>query len=340
MADYSTDETPKVPYVTDRELEIAAEVAFDLGQPLLLTGEPGTGKTTFADHVAEVLAPSWLSRNAPPNGGEAPVVPALPLYSFVTKSLSAATDLFYRFDNLRRFHAAHDTSGEMSRENIDYISFEALGRAILLTHPRSEVDDLLRSKADAAGPQRSVVLIDEIDKAPRDFPNDILMEIDRMSFEIPELQTKDKRVRVVKADKRFKPIVVLTSNSEKNLPAAFLRRCVFHHIRFPERNRRSHLEKVVKANLVHTEGKLVDDAIEVFYRIREQPEQEKKPATAELVRWILALQGRALRAQLGPDARLADLKYDDLAATLGVLVKSADDKSRVDTIVRGFVGRA
>lgn len=291
------------PYVSHDNLEIAARVAVELNQPLLLTGEPGTGKTTYAQHLAATLG-----------GSSGP----LPVLRFETKSTSLARDLFYHFDSLRRFHAAHDTV--MSRDNRDYITFNALGEAILRSRSKEEVGDLLPGHA---GPQRSVVLIDEIDKAPRDFPNDILNEIERLFFRIPELG-----MRTIEADLRYRPVVVLTSNSEKNLPDAFLRRCVFYHIPFPQSE---DMAKIVRANL-DGELALAGSAIEFFYGLREL-ELDKPPATAELVGWLRALRQRGDGATgLGEAPQLVQ-------GTLGILVKTREDMERAREYAEQSLGR-
>ena len=267
-------------------------MAIELKQPLLLTGEPGTGKTTYARHLACTLGMKT-------GEGE------LPLLKFETKSTSAARDLFYHFDHLRRFHAAHDPT--MSRDNRQYLSFNALGEAILRSRSAKEVGDLL---PDHRQPRRCVVLVDEIDKAPRDFPNDLLNEIERQYFRIPELQ-----MRPLEADADYAPIVVLTSNSEKNLPDAFLRRCVFYHIPFPDPVA---MREIVRANL---DGELAcaSAAVDFFYQLRERALDigEKPPATAELVGWLKALHHRGARSA----TQLADIR-GLIRGTLGVLAKS------------------
>ena len=344
MSSTDTTEPCKDPvaeiYIADPDLKIAAEVALELGQPLLLTGEPGTGKTSFANYLAGKLAPRWFA------GPDAAMPPtAFDLYKFETKSSSVATDLFYRFDNLRRFHAIHNK--ELSQVDLDYITFEALGKAILHSLPRNSVSDLLRPNDKHPGPCRSVVLVDEIDKAPRDFPNDLLNEIDRMFFRLPELPPRERpggrEIRTVTADKAWRPIVVLTSNSEKNLPAAFLRRCVFHHIRFPERARAERLGEIVEANLGQAIGTLARDAIAFFYDLREGHTLDKPPTTYELVQWIRILQSRRWPGLTKPaqHARLSELPLDDLKATLGTIAKTADDlaKVQVQIVKRGGPGR-
>jgi MoxR-like ATPase len=318
-------------YLPSPELAAAAEVALELGLPLLLTGEPGTGKSTFARHLAERLAPAHFEQmglNTPAH---------LPLYTFETKSTSVATDLFYHFDSLRRFHAVHDR--EMSAHNIDYLTFGALGRAILESLPWKAVSDLVREPNEHHGPRRSVVLIDEVDKAPRDFPNDLLNEIDGMFFRIPELSHNPaKQVRSVSAPRTMRPIVVLTSNSEKNLPAPFLRRCVFHHIRFPDRdNEPGRLAQIVHRNLGIHPSRLSDSAVGFFYDVREL-QLEKPPTTAELVEWIRVLHARSrlAGAEDVPSRTVCRLPPGYLKATLGVIGKTPGDLAEIERFAQNW----
>jgi MoxR-like ATPase len=311
-------------YLPSKELTAAAEVALELGLPLLLTGEPGTGKSTFARHLARQLAPAYLRETGVEVNGR------LPLFSFETKSSSVATDLFYHFDSLRRLHAVHDR--QMSADNLDYLSFGALGRAILESLPWNAVADLVPDPACHHGPRRSVVLIDEIDKAPRDFPNDLLNEIDGMFFRIPELSRAGARqVRSVSAPRHLRPIVVLTSNSEKNLPAPFLRRCVFHHIQFPDKDKDSgRLAEIVHRNLAMHPSRLSESAVRFFYDVREL-QLEKLPTTAELVEWIRILHARS-RLVSDVDVRsrtLCMLPPGYLNATLGTIGKTGPDLKEI-----------
>jgi MoxR-like ATPase len=207
-------------YIPDPGLVDAVNVALLLGQPLLLTGEPGTGKTQLAHHLA------WELGFDPP-------------LRFETKSTSTAGDLFYSYNALARFHAAQ--SGERAGRGADYLTYHALGEAIVRAADEAAVADVLPTGFVHGGRRRSVVLIDEVDKAPAELPNDVLVEVEEMAFRIPELGNP-----LVRADPEIAPVLVLTSNSERHLPDAFLRRCAYYHIPFPDDER---LERIVEARL-------------------------------------------------------------------------------------------
>lgn len=214
-------------YLPNEMLEGVIYVMLFMGQPLLLTSEPGAGKTQLADYLAHKL----LLTN---------------VLKFNTKSSSTARDLFYVYDALGRFHASQLSKWALqdglmpSKRPQDYMTYHALGKAILLTHPIEKVQAYLPADFEHTGPQRSVVLIDDIDKASRDFPNDILNEMEAMYFRIPELGHV-----LIEADPRYQPILVITSRSEKQLPDAFLRRCICYHIPFPA----AQVETIVEARM-------------------------------------------------------------------------------------------
>lgn len=261
-----------------------------LGQPLLLMGEPGTGKTQLAHSVA------WEFD--------------LPLHVFNTKMNSAGLDLFYHYDSLLHFHDAH-TLGQIHNPK-KYIQYAALGKAILFTHPPGVAgeympESMLDHHREAT---RSVVLIDEIDKAPRDFPNDILAETEQNAFEVRETGWR------LAAERSLRPIVIITSNQERNLPEAFLRRCVFYYIRFPEEVQ---LREIVRRRL---QGRF-DEAIRKFLEIRADAQLIKKPATAELLSWLRILQHKDIN-----DAEIAR-GGDRLRGTYSALLKHPDDFERV-----------
>lgn len=207
-------------------IEAAVDVAIGLGRPLLVAGEPGCGKTELGYAVARRLNIDSL-------------------YFFSTKSSSEARELFYTYDAVGRFREAQLAAVTEKKKRVavagDFVRYQALGRAILDAHPEANVKDLLKGRGHAAlpdKPRRSVVIIDEIDKAPRDFTNDLLREIEDLSFEVPELGNRgDERDATpsgstIPADLR--PIIIATSNEESQMPDAFLRRCVFLAIQFPE----------------------------------------------------------------------------------------------------------
>ncbi|MDD2775220.1 MAG: MoxR family ATPase [Gallionella sp.] len=289
----------RTPYFPDKGLVDAINVALLLGQPLLVTGEAGTGKTQLAYHLAHHLGlPEPLK--------------------FETKSNSTAKDLFYFYDHLRHFQAAQTQKGSLNSR--DYLTYNALGLAILRANPFDKIKDLVNEdfvKHHQA--TRSVVLIDEIDKAQRDFPNDILNEVEGMYFRIPELSNAK-----VQADLR--PVLVLTSNSEKHLPAAFLRRCVYYHLSFPDDKG---LTRIIAAHLGETvaNSPFMADALSVFKKLRDSNLQ-KPPATAELLNWIIALQS----IYPNQDNPLADRKAA-ITHTLSVLIKNEEDRKTVLSMI-------
>ena len=291
-------------YRPDPGLVEAANVALILGSPLLLTGDPGVGKTSFAASLANEL-----------NLGE-------PL-RFETKSTSVARDLFYVFDTLGRFK-----SKETGENNLDFIFWQALGEAIIQSQEREAVRHLLNNSIEHKGPKRSVVLIDEIDKAPRDFPNDLLNEIDKRVFRVPELGNRE-----IPANEELMPILVLTSNSETNLPEAFLRRCVYYHIPFPERDvlRDIVATRIGVSNPVSDE--MVSDAIDLFGLLREdQAGLSKRPSIAELIEWLYVLP--TVGAVRG--STLID-HPEVIRGTLSVLVKTSDDRERALAVVNDWL---
>jgi MoxR-like ATPase len=342
-------------YSADGELAAAVNVALMLGKPLLLTGEPGTGKTELARHVAMALGLEQPER-------------------FDTKSTSQAGELFYRFDSLARFHAANVEKER--RSALDFVTFGPLGRAILLslqpTHPMFAALNLSYPASRASGvsqrpappaPRRSLILIDEIDKAPRDFPNDLLDAIENLRFNIREMEAERVAALVsacgtadIAADRLHHPVVIITSNSEKNLPGPFLRRCVYYHIPFPSPAR---LRAIVARRVcvagrndepgppltkldeqtLQTVGELdrqnasplLRSAVEWFEDIRAM-ELTKPPSTAELIDWMRYL----LKAGATASQELTEIPAL-VHQSLGVLVKSVEDLAAVRIIAESKV---
>ena len=290
-------------YLADDGLIAAVNVALVLAQPLLVTGEPGTGKTQLAGAVATELG---LGQ---------------PL-KFETKSNSSARDLFYIYDTVGRFHAAQ--TGVGSNRNLDYITYNALGKAILLANPKAAVQRWLPDDFEHDGPRRAVVLIDEIDKAPRDFPNDILNEIELMYFKVPQIDNQP-----IRADKKLRPVVIITSNSEKHLPDAFLRRCIYYHIPFPDHNRLKAIVKQRVGQYVDHEPEFLNDALALFERLHARTSGlQKRPATAELLGWIIALK------EMRPDLPNPMRENDKLERSLSVLIKNEEDLKPAQEILK------
>jgi MoxR-like ATPase len=225
-------------YIASDDLRHSVNVAVALARPLLLRGEPGTGKTLLAENLALALG--------------------LPLIRWHVKSTTKARDGLYVYDTVARLHDSRFGDGNV-KDIARYIKLGPLGEAL-------------------SAPHRVVLLIDEIDKADLEFPNDLLLELDAMRFHIDETNQD------VEAKER--PIVIITSNNEKELPDAFLRRCVFHYIEFPDR---ALMQKIVRVHHPDVEDKVLDQALEVFYNLRATPKLRKRPSTSELIDWILAL---------------------------------------------------
>ena len=224
-------------YIASEELRHAVNVAVALGRPLLVRGEPGTGKTLLAENLSASLG--------------------LPLIRWHVKSTTKAKDGLYVYDTVARLHDSR--FGGDVRDIAKYIKLGPLGEAL-------------------AAPSRVVLLIDEIDKADIEFPNDLLLELDAMRFRI------DETGREIAAKER--PVVIITSNNEKELPDAFLRRCVFHYIQFPSREL---MTEIVRVHHPDVTDRVLDNALEVFFGLRATPKLRKKPSTSELIDWIMAL---------------------------------------------------
>jgi len=256
-------------YDAEPGLADAVNTALLLAQPLLVSGEPGTGKTQLAEKMALELG--------------------LPLCKFETRSTSVAQDLFYHFDHVARFQTAQSDTNKAALDPLNFIEFGALGRAIVESLPRADAATLFpegRLPDWYGGPRRAIVLIDEIDKAPSDFPNDALNEVERHYFRIREVGGG----RVVSAAEALRPIIVITSNSEKQLPDAFLRRCVFFHLQPIEAERLRRIVVRRLAGLQVRPGRLLDEALALFADLRSRDyDLRKPPSTSEFLGFVAAL---------------------------------------------------
>ncbi|HHU17388.1 MAG TPA: MoxR family ATPase [Clostridiales bacterium] len=225
-------------YVVSDELMHAVNVAIALQKPLLIKGEPGTGKTMLAQSISEALNKNLITWNI--------------------KSTTKAQEGLYVYDTVQRLYDSQFGEGDVA-DIKKYIKLGKLGEAF-------------------TSEEQAVLLIDEIDKADLEFPNDLLWELDKMEFYITETKETIKTIH--------RPIVIITSNAEKELPDAFLRRCIFHYIEFPNPEK---MEEIVKVHFGDVEKKLLTQAMETFYWIRDLKEIQKKPSTSELLDWLQAL---------------------------------------------------
>ncbi|HVY83946.1 MAG TPA: MoxR family ATPase [Caulobacterales bacterium] len=257
-------------YVATEDLKVAVNAAVTLERPLLIKGEPGTGKTMLAIEVAKALG--------------------TPLIEWHIKSTTKAQQGLYEYDAVMRLRDSQ-LGDERASDIANYIKRGKLWEAF-------ESD------------KRPVLLIDEIDKADIEFPNDLLQELDRMEFYVYELD------RTISA--RQRPIVIITSNNEKELPDAFLRRCFFHYIRFPDEQT---MQAIIQAHFPNVKQRLIGDALKVFYDMRKVPGLKKKPSTSELLDWLKLL--------LADDIDLDTLRQKDptklIPPLYGALLKNEAD---------------
>jgi len=261
-------------YLTDPALETAVRCALVLEKPLLVRGEPGTGKTLLAEAVAEALDMELVTWNV--------------------KSTTRAQEGLYTYDTVQRLYDSR--FGDHDVQDIgEYINLGPMGRAF-------------------SAPERVVLLIDEIDKADLEFPNDLLHELDRMRFTITETG------ETIAA--RHRPVVIITSNAEKELPDAFLRRCVFHFIDFPTTDL---MARIVDVHHPDLDDVLLNQALAAFYAVREMDRIRKKPSTSELIDWIAMLR----LAQ--PDA----IALDESTPFLGTLLKKEQDLTAFNDQITG-----
>ena len=251
-------------YVVTDELMNAVNVSIALKKPLLIKGEPGTGKTMLAEAISQALD--------------------MDLIIWSIKSTTKAQDGLYVYDTVQRLYDSQFGEGDV-KDIAQYIKLGKLGEAF-------------------TSDRQVVLLIDEIDKADLEFPNDLLWELDKMEFYINE--TKD----TIKT--KHRPIVIITSNAEKELPDAFLRRCIFHYIEFPNEEK---MADIIRVHYGDIDSKLMTKALEAFYKIRGMKDLQKRPSTSELLDWIQALMISGVSI---------DNLYEDMPF-LGVLLKKNQD---------------
>jgi len=251
-------------YVISEPLKNAVNVSIVLQRPLLVRGEPGTGKTLLAHSIASALNKKLIPWNI--------------------KSTTKAAEGLYVYDTVQRLNDSRFADKDVS-DIKTYIKLGKLGQAF-------------------TAPEQVVLLIDEVDKADLEFPNDLLNELDEMTFYIPETNETISAIH--------RPVVIITSNNEKELPDAFLRRCIFHYIEFPDPQL---MEEIVKVHFPNIKSSLLKESLESFYSLRKIDELRKKPSTSELIDWIQALMASGLDAKI----KDGDIPF------LGTLIKKETD---------------
>ncbi|WP_440995505.1 AAA family ATPase [Arhodomonas sp. SL1] len=257
-------------YVATGDLTMAVNAAATLKRPLLIKGEPGTGKTLLAQEVAEALG--------------------MPYFEWHIKSTSKAQQGLYEYDAVSRLRDSQ-LGDERVHDIANYIVPGPVWHAF-----------------DSADPP--VLLIDEIDKADIEFPNDLLRELDRMEFHVYETQ------QTIRA--RHRPVIIITSNNEKELPDAFLRRCFFHYISFPDRET---MERIIAVHFPDLKGSLIREALEVFFGLREMPGIKKRPSTSELLDWLKLL----MAEDVDPAVLRESNREKTLPPLYGALLKNEQD---------------
>lgn len=257
-------------YVATDDLQMAVNAAITLQRPLLVKGEPGTGKTMLAEELAAALN--------------------RPLLRWHIKSTTKAQQGLYEYDAVSRLRDSQ-LGDERVHDIRNYIRKGTLWQAF-------------------EAEEQVVLLIDEIDKADIEFPNDLLTELDKMEFDVYET---GERIRA-----RHRPIVIITSNNEKELPDAFLRRCFFHYIAFPDRDT---LQSIIDVHFPRIEQKLVREALDIFFRLREVPNLKKKPSTSELIDWLKLL----LADRIPPDVLASQDPASAMPPLYGALLKNEQD---------------
>lgn len=266
-------------YVATRELQIAVNAAIHLEKPLLVKGEPGTGKTLLAHEIAAALQK--------------------PLITWHIKSTTQAQQGLYEYDAVSRLRDSQ-LGGDQVDNIAHYIKKGKLWEAFDAT-------------------QSMVLLIDEIDKADIEFPNDLLLELDKMEFYVYEMQ------KSIKA--KIRPIVIITSNNEKELPDAFLRRCLFHYIRFPDKNT---MQSIVDVHFPNIQQELVGNALTVFYQLREVRGLKKKPSTSELIDWMKLL----LLEKIQADALENFNIQEEVPPHIHSLIKNEQDLESLEELIK------